>query len=113
LRGYKATSHWATRDLLPLLKAERVDARYVIDRNRITGAGVTSGIDFGLHVVELLQGRTIAEVAQLMLEYAPEPPFNAGEPTTAPPLVLATALAASTGVLIDGRLAVEEASRRL
>lgn len=67
LRGYEATSHWLGRELLPLVGAERIDARYVEDRNRITGAGVTSGIDFSLRLVEKLRGRQLAEVTQLML----------------------------------------------
>jgi cyclohexyl-isocyanide hydratase len=55
----------------------------VIDRNRITAAGVTSGIDLGLTLVGLLCGETIAKMAQLMLEYDPQPPFQAGIPDLA------------------------------
>jgi cyclohexyl-isocyanide hydratase len=88
LRGYKATSHWSMREVLPLLEAERVDARYVEDGNRITGAGVTSGIDFGLLIAAKLQGDASAQRAQLIMEYAPEPPFHAGTPDSAPPEVV-------------------------
>jgi cyclohexyl-isocyanide hydratase len=109
LRGYKATSHWATRDLLPLLDAEQVDERYVVDRNRITGAGVTSGIDFGLRIVEQLKGTTAAQVTQLMIEYAPEPPLSAGDPASAPPSVVATVQALWALMLVDTRLAAETA----
>lgn len=84
LRGYKATSHWAVREVLPLLDAEPVEARYVEDRNRITGAGVTSGIDFGLRIVSKLRGEMRAQMVQLTMEYAPEPPFDSGSPATAP-----------------------------
>jgi len=57
----------------------------VIDRNRITGGGVTAGIDFGLTVLEQLQGRHVAEVAQLSMEYNPQPPLTSGSPHTAAP----------------------------
>ena len=84
LKGYKATSHWAARESLRDFGAEPVDSRVVIDRNRITGAGVTAGIDFGLHILAKLRDQRYAEGVQLLAEYAPEPPFNAGTPKTAP-----------------------------
>jgi putative intracellular protease/amidase len=84
LEGYKATSHWVTRPLLPLFGATPVDARIVRDRNRITGAGVTAGIDFGLSLVGSLRDQQYAEAVQLLAEYAPEPPYNAGTPDRAP-----------------------------
>lgn len=83
LQGYKATCHWAFRDQLAMLAVEVVPQRVVIDRNRVTGAGVTSGIDFGLTLLGLLCGEEVAKMAQLMMEYAPKPPFNAGTPETA------------------------------
>ncbi|MBF2029575.1 MAG: DJ-1/PfpI family protein [Oscillatoriales cyanobacterium C42_A2020_001] len=83
LQGYKATCHWAFRDQLAMLGVEVVPARVVIDRNRVTGAGVTSGIDFGLTLLGLLCGEQVAKMTQLMMEYMPEPPFNAGSPKTA------------------------------
>ncbi len=83
LQGYKATCHWVFRDQLARLGVEVVAARVVVDRNRITGAGVTSGLDFGLTLVSLLHGEAMAKLTQLMLQYHPEPPFNAGEPETA------------------------------
>lgn len=83
LQGYKATCHWAFRKQLAMLGVEVVNQRIVIDRNRVTGAGVTSGIDFGLTLLSLLCGENTAKITQLMLEYHPEPPFNAGIPETA------------------------------
>ncbi len=83
LQGYKATCHWAFRDQLAMLGVEVVPERVVIDRDRVTGAGVTSGIDFGLTLLGLLCGETVAKMTQLMMEYNPEPPFNAGTPETA------------------------------
>ena len=57
--------------------------RVVIDRDRVTGAGVTSGIDFGLTLLSLLCGEDVAKMAQLMMEYTPDPPFHAGTPEAA------------------------------
>lgn len=84
LAGYGATSHWATRSLLPIFGASPVDARVVEDRNRITGGGVTAGIDFGLTLVGRLRDRPYAEAVQLIAEYDPQPPFSAGAPGRAP-----------------------------
>lgn len=84
LQGYRATCHWAFCDQLAQLGVEVVPQRVVIDRNRITGAGVTSGIDFGLTLLSQLRGEAIAQMAQLMMEYRPDPPFNAGHPDSAP-----------------------------
>jgi len=83
LQGYKATCHWAFRDQLAMLGVEVIPQRVVIDRDRITGAGVTSGIDFGLTLLGLLCGEEVAKMTQLMMEYTPDPPFNAGTPETA------------------------------
>jgi len=83
LQSYKATCHWAFRDQLAMLGVEVVPQRVVIDRDRITGAGVTSGIDLGLTLLSLLCGEEVAKMTQLMMEYHPEPPFNAGTPETA------------------------------
>jgi cyclohexyl-isocyanide hydratase len=80
----KATSHWVTRDILKEFGAEPVDQRVVVDRNRITGAGVTAGLDMGLTLVPKMRDRAYAESLQLLAEYAPEPPFNAGSRKTAP-----------------------------
>ena len=83
LQGYRATTHWLSLDLLPLLGAQPVAERVVIDRNRITGGGVTAGIDFGLTVAAELYGNEVAAHLQLMLEYDPQPPFGSGSPRTA------------------------------
>lgn len=83
LKGYRATSHWSVREVLAGFGAIPTDARVVRDRNRITGAGVTAGLDFGLSMVAELRGRTYAECTQLMSEYDPHPPFNAGSMKTA------------------------------
>ncbi|KAF1007230.1 MAG: Isonitrile hydratase [Luteibacter sp.] len=85
LRGYRATGHWGVRDLLPRLGATVVNERVVIDRNRMTGGGATAGLDFALVLADKLKGRKVAERAELILEYAPAPPFNVGNPELAGP----------------------------
>lgn len=87
LNGYRATSHWLTRDMLALGGAIPVDERVVVDRNRWTGAGVSAGLDLGLQFVAELRGRPYAEAVQLLAEYAPAPPLDAGTPARAGPVV--------------------------
>ncbi|MFC5475002.1 DJ-1/PfpI family protein [Paraherbaspirillum soli] len=83
LNGYRASSHWLVRDLLPVFGATAVNQRVVHDRNRVTGGGVTAGIDFGLALAAILRGEQTAKMAQLALEYDPAPPFDAGSPEKA------------------------------
>lgn len=85
LRGYRAASHWNYREFLPSLGAIADDSRVVVDRNRITGGGVTAGIDFALHVVSQVWGEAQARETQLLMEYAPQPPFDSGRPEHAGP----------------------------
>jgi len=89
LRGYRAATHWSARDHLAAFGAIASNERVCIDRNRITGGGVTAGIDFALTLVSHLVDRKTAEAIQLRLEYNPAPPFNSGSPETAPKDVLA------------------------
>ena len=89
LRGYKATTHWAAMGYLEGYGAQPTKTRVCIDRNRISGGGVTAGIDFALTVVSILVDRPTAEMIQLRLEYNPAPPFTSGSPDTAPPEVIA------------------------
>ena len=84
LRGYKATTHWLSADLLQHFGAIRQANRVVLDKNRVTAAGVTSGIDMALTLAGILWGDTVAQAIQLNMEYAPSPPYQAGSPTTAP-----------------------------
>ena len=76
-------------DFLVAFGATPTKTRVCVDRNRVTGGGVTAGIDFALTLVSLLVDRRTAEAIQLRLEYNPAPPFNAGSPDTAPPEILA------------------------
>ncbi|MGH6728234.1 MAG: DJ-1/PfpI family protein [Pseudolabrys sp.] len=90
LKGRRATSHWAAVDHLALLGAVPVREKVVVDGNIVTGAGVTSGIDFALTLAAILEGEAVAREIQLQIEYDPAPPFNSGSPATAAPEVLAT-----------------------
>jgi len=83
LNGYRAACHWMSRDLLRELGVAVSQDRYVVDRNRVTGGGITAGIDFGLRLAALLCGEAEAKRIQLLLEYDPAPPFNAGSPERA------------------------------
>lgn len=84
LRGKRATSHWASLHMLKEFGAVPVEERVVSDGHVITGAGVSSGIDFALTLVERLRGQEAAERIQLTIEYDPEPPFHTGSAATAP-----------------------------
>ncbi|KAF0099839.1 MAG: twin-arginine translocation pathway signal [Rhodospirillaceae bacterium] len=101
LAGYRATSHWATKGLLPLFGATPADGRVVVDQNRITGGGVTAGIDFGLTLVGHLRDRQYAEGVQLMAEYDPKPPYSAGTPERAPAEVRTLIEGMFTGFVSD------------
>jgi cyclohexyl-isocyanide hydratase len=83
LKGYRATTHWLSLDLLPVFGATAVADRVVIDRNRITGGGVTAGIDFALAIAAEVAGEDKAKEIQLLIEYNPAPPFACGHPDTA------------------------------
>ena len=113
LRGHRATTHWMSLDLLSLLGAEPVRQRVVRDGNRITGGGVTAGIDFGLAVAAELFGPTAAQRIQLAIEYAPAPPFESGSPHTAPDDLCRALRRDSHDTLLRRRALVEAAARRL
>jgi cyclohexyl-isocyanide hydratase len=89
LRGYRAATHWTAVDFLEQFGAIPAKTRVCVDRNRITGGGVTAGIDFALTLVSLMVDRKTAEAIQLRLEYNPAPPFTSGSPDTAPAEILA------------------------
>lgn len=89
LRGYRAACHWASREQLAWFGAEPVAERVVFDRNRVTGGGVTAGIDFALALTAAIRGEDHARFVQLSLEYDPDPPFDSGSPEHADPETLA------------------------
>lgn len=112
LKDYDATANWVHADLLPLMGARRVNRRVVKDRNRMTGAGVTAGLDFGLALAAELRGEDAARRVQLVLEYAPEPPFDGGTPEKEPEQ--AAALRARTPMMRQQiEQAAEAAGKRL
>jgi cyclohexyl-isocyanide hydratase len=84
LSGYRATTHWLSMPLLELYGAAPVAQRVVVDGNRVTAGGCTSGMDFALQLAAMLRGVTIAQQIQLQLEYSPAPPFQSGSPAIAP-----------------------------
>ncbi len=90
LQGYRAATHWATFDFLEIFGVAGVRERVVTDRNRISGGGVTAGVDFGLTVLAHLRGDDLAKTTQLLLEYDPAPPFDAGSPGRAGPALVDT-----------------------
>jgi cyclohexyl-isocyanide hydratase len=113
LRGKRATTHWAWRELLVPFGATPVAERVVRDGNVITGGGVTAGIDFALTVVAELAGAETAQAIQLGIEYAPAPPFDAGLPETAPPAILARVRERNAATAVERRRQVAEAAARL
>lgn len=92
LRGYRATTHWMSLDLLSILGAIPQRERVVVDRNRMTSAGVTAGIELALVIAAKLFGDRAAQEIQLAIEYDPAPPFSSGSPATAPADVTAAAM---------------------
>jgi cyclohexyl-isocyanide hydratase len=88
LKGRRATTHWASMHLLPFFGAIPVDERVVTERNLVSAAGVTAGIDGALRVAADLRGVEVAQAIQLSIAYAPEPPFSSGTPESAPPAIL-------------------------
>lgn len=98
LKGRRATTHWNSHHLLHHFGAIPVDARVVEDGALVTAAGVTAGIDGALTVAARLRGDEVAQLIQLTMAYAPEPPFDAGTPDRAPPAVLERARAAAADI---------------
>ncbi len=112
LQGYRSACHWLSRDQLALMGAIPVDARVVVDRNRISGGGVTAGIDFGFTLAAELCGEDVASRLQLMLEYDPKPPFDVTV-YNAPAALLAAVRASAEPWSEEGRRVSERAGARL
>ena len=112
LHGYRATTHWLSLDLLSLFGAVPVDERVVKDRNRITGGGVTAGIDFALFVAAELFGAPTAQAIQLALQYSPAPPFDSGSPRSASRELVNAVTAASASKLARRRGVIDSLRRQ-
>jgi cyclohexyl-isocyanide hydratase len=113
LKGYKAGCHWAWREMLKPFGAEPVAERVVRDRNRITGGGVTAGIDFGFVVAAELAGEEAAKMIQLFLEYDPKAPFDCGSPEKAGEARVAKAREMMARLLAERQKTTEAAAAAL
>src|SRR6201996_6408907 len=102
LKGYRAATHWSAMEFLSAFGAIPTKTRVCTDRNRVTGGGVTAGIDFALTLVSLMFDRKTAEMIQLGMEYNPAPPFDAGSPDAAPAEVLSS---------VNQRIAISQPTR--
>lgn len=113
LKGYRAASHWTVRDLVSHMGGIPSPERVCVDRDRITGGGVTAGIDFGLTLAGILRGKADAEAIELTIEYAPEPPFKAGRPDIAPKAAVERVTAARAAIVARAREACRVAGAAL
>lgn len=113
ITGYRSAGHWMWRHFLPQFGAEPVAERVVRDRNRITGGGVTAGIDFAFTLAGELVGEEAAKIIQLVLEYDPRPPFDCGSPDKAGADRVERARAGAAAQLEVAEQQVAKAARRL
>lgn len=113
LRNKRATTYWAALHLLPFFGATPVSERVVVDGNLVCAAGVTAGLDGALTVAAMLRGQEAAETIQLYMQYAPEPPFAAGSPETAPPEIVARVREAAADLMARREKSAVAAAERL
>jgi cyclohexyl-isocyanide hydratase len=113
LKGKRATSHWAAVDHLALLGAIPVREKVVVDGHIVTGAGVTSGIDFALTLATILEGEQTAREIQLQIEYDPDPPYNSGSPNTAAPAIVKAVKARLARLNEERRVVAARVGRKL
>jgi|SRR5208337_465856 len=113
LKRRRATTHWTALHLLPYFGATPVNERVVRDGNIVFAAGVTAGIDGALRVAADLRGDEVAQIIQLYMVYAPEPPFNSGTPETAPPAVLEEARHSAEEITARRELTARQVAKRL
>ena len=113
LKGYRSACHWSVRDELAAFGAVPVADRVVRDRNRLSGGGVTAGIDFALTLAAELAGEQTAKAIQLMMEYDPNPPFDSGSPEKAGPELVALYKQRTAGMMEQRREANRTAAARV
>ena len=113
--GVEVTTYWSQKENLALFRALfpnlTVSAgypRWVIHNNRFSGGGISSSIDLALELVSLISGPTQSMTTQLAIQYAPEPPFQSGDPSQAPPEITAAMLKGQEGFIAVIREAVEK-----
>jgi cyclohexyl-isocyanide hydratase len=109
LKGRRATTHWSSLHLLPCFGANPVNERVVMDANYVFAAGVTAGLDGALRLAAELRGDEAAQVIQLNIVYAPEPPFNSGTPESAPSSIVEQARQSYREITVQR----EETARRI
>jgi cyclohexyl-isocyanide hydratase len=102
LRGYRAAVHWGAADALIQFGAEPSGERVCVDRNRLTGGGITAGVDFGIAVAGHWAGEDMGRVIELIMEYAPQPPYGSGRPELADAKTLAAARTAMHQAMTGG-----------
>lgn len=111
LDGYEATTYWSQRENLALFPKIKVSAgypRWVIHGNRFSGGGVSSSLDLAQELVSLISGPTASMTAQLSIQYAPDPPYQSGDPAQAPPEVTKQVLKGQKKFTEKMRKAVEK-----
>ncbi len=113
LKGFNATCHWLSMDQLAHFGINTVPERVVVDRNRITGAGVTSGLDFAFTVLAVLRGAEAAKSLQLLLEYDPAPPFDSGHPRVASPELVANVKRLTSAMLTQRNEVSERVAQKM
>ena len=117
LRGYRAAVHWGAREALNQFGAEPSSERVCVDRNRITGGGVTAGVDFGIKMAGQWAGESMGRVIELIMEYAPQPPYGTGRPDLADAQTLAAARGDATGddrcIRIEQRIDVTQCGQSI
>lgn len=113
LQGRRATTHWASFHLLPFFGAIPVNERVVVDGSWVFAAGVTAGIDGALRLAAELRGDEAAQAIQLQMAYAPEPPFNAGTPETAPAAIVTAARTSMQGITAQREATARRVAARL
>jgi cyclohexyl-isocyanide hydratase len=102
LRGYRVATHWGARDALAQFGAEPSDERVCFDRNRVTGGGITAGVDFGIAVAGRWANESTGRLIELIMEYAPRPPYGTGRPDIADAQTLAAARMAMQKAMTGG-----------
>lgn len=102
LTGRRATTHWLAYEELRALGVEPTGERVVFDGKYVTAAGVSSGIDMALHLLGRIAGDETAQTIQLLTEYDPQPPYDAGSPEKAPAAIVAHWRGTNTKDLVDG-----------